>query len=257
MACILNIETSTTVCSVALVNGQELIYNKVETDNPSHAALVGVFTSEALKEMKSKGLKLDAVAVSCGPGSYTGLRIGVSFAKGLCFGEDIPLIAIPTLRVMAEGAKAALAEEGIQSPDALLCPMIDARRMEVYAALYKQDGTEVRGAAADILEDENPYAEYLEKGEVFFFGNGMDKCKTRVANGTILFIDGDPGFCGTEVIGGTARFIDGINPLAQYMAPLAQAAYERGEFENVAYYEPFYLKEFQATVAKNKVLRGR
>jgi tRNA threonylcarbamoyladenosine biosynthesis protein TsaB len=85
----------------------------------------------------------------------------------------------------------------------------------------------------------------------------MDKCKTRVANGTILFIDGDPGFCGTEVIGGTARFIDGINPLAQYMAPLAQAAYERGEFENVAYYEPFYLKEFQATVAKNKVLRGR
>lgn len=230
MACILNIETSTPVCSVALSAEGEILFEKASFEGPSHAVLVGVYVEEALTVLKEKNLRLEAVAVSSGPGSYTGLRIGVSVAKGLCFGYGIPLIGIRTLDILA--STAIRRREG--ASDALYCAMLDARRMEVYAAIYRSDLQTVRETSADVVTAET-YASYLEKGNVCFFGNGAAKCKTVIQSPNALFLDD-------------------IHPLAVEMAPLADRAYEAGRFEDVAYFEPFYLKEFQATIAKNKVL---
>lgn len=230
MSCILNIETSTSVCSLALSAHGEVIFEKVSFDGPSHAALLGVYVEEALAVMKGKELKLDAVAVSSGPGSYTGLRIGVSVAKGLCFGYGIPLLGIPTLEIMA----ATAISQNNSAADYLYCAMLDARRMEVYAAIYDSNLNVVRKTAADVV-DADTYISYLQKGNVCFFGNGAAKCK--------------------EVITApNALFIDMIHPLAENMVSLAEKAYNKGQFEDAAYFEPFYLKEFQATIAKNKVL---
>ncbi|WP_165157677.1 tRNA (adenosine(37)-N6)-threonylcarbamoyltransferase complex dimerization subunit type 1 TsaB [Parabacteroides sp. ZJ-118] len=230
MSLILNIETSTSVCSVALSEGEEVVFEKASFEGPSHAALLGVYAEEALKVAKSEGLKPDAVAVSSGPGSYTGLRIGVSVAKGLCFGYDIPLIGIPTLDVLASAAIRKNKEER----GCLYCAMLDARRMEVYASIYDSRLNTIRATAADIV-DADSYASFLENGKVCFFGDGAAKCKAVITS---------PNAC----------FIDGIYPLAVTMASLSRKAYDEGRFENVAYFEPLYLKEFQATVAKNKVL---
>lgn len=229
MACILNIETSTNVCSAALAIDGNVAWEQTSYEGHSHATLLGVYVEEALREMHSKGHKLDAVAVSSGPGSYTGLRIGVSLAKGLCFGFGIPLLSIPTLKLLAY---TAIQTEPIDG--ALYCPMIDARRMEVYAALFDGQLQPVRGAQADIVTEET-YADTLASHPVCFFGDGAEKCKAVI---TSLH----------------ARFLDGIYPLASHMAPLAEKAYAAKQFEDVAYFEPFYLKEFQATIAKNKVL---
>lgn len=233
MSCILNIETSTSVCSVALSAGGEVVFEKASFDGPSHAALLGVFVEEALAILKAKGKKLDAVAVSSGPGSYTGLRIGVSVAKGLCFGFGIPLIGIPTLEILT----ATVIKERPEATGEIYCAMLDARRMEVYAAIYDAGLNTLRVTSADIV-DADTYALYLEKGKVCFFGNGADKCKPAITSPNALFIDD-------------------IHPLAVNMVPLAEQAFAAGQFENVAYFEPFYLKEFQATVAKNKVLGER
>ncbi len=239
MSCILNIETSTSVCSVALSMDAEVLFEKTSFDGPSHAALLGVFVEEALSVLKEKGRKApDAVAVSSGPGSYTGLRIGVSVAKGLCFGFGIPLISIPTLDIMA----ATVCSKGDSrivpaGGGCLYCAMLDARRMEVYAAIYDSSLVPVRLAAADIV-DAGTYASYLEKGKVCFFGNGASKCKPVITSPNAIFIED-------------------IHPLAVNMVPLAEQAFAAGRFEDTAYFEPFYLKEFQATVAKNKVLGGR
>lgn len=230
MACILNIETSTLVCSVALSIGGEIVFEKVSYEGPSHAALVGVYVEEALQVMKGKGLRLDAVAVSSGPGSYTGLRIGVSVAKGLCFGYGIPLIGIRTLDILTS---AAIRQQG-GAPDRLYCAMLDARRMEVYAAIYDSALHTVRETAADIVTADT-YASYLSSGKVCFFGNGAAKCRSVISSPEAIFLED-------------------IHPLATYMAPLAEAVYASGRFEDTAYFEPFYLKEFQATQAKNKVL---
>lgn len=230
MSCILNIETSTSVCSVALSAEGEVLYEKNSFEGPSHAALLGVYAEEALSVVKSKGLKLDAVAVSSGPGSYTGLRIGVSVAKGLCFGYGIPLISIHTLEVLAV---AALKRPDVEK-DALYCAMLDARRMEVYAAIYDVDLNTVRETSADIV-DADTYASYLEKGKVCFFGNGAAKCSEVITSPNAIFIEE-------------------IYPLAINMVALSEKAFAEGRFEDVAYFEPFYLKEFQATIAKNKVL---
>ena len=230
MSCILNIETSTSVCSVALSSEGEVLFEKSSFEGPSHAALLGVYVEEALGEMKKKGLRLDAVAVSSGPGSYTGLRIGVSVAKGLCFGYGIPLISIHTLEVLAV---AALKEQD-NAADRLYCAMLDARRMEVYAAIYDASLKTVRETSADIV-DADTYAAYLEKGKVCFFGNGAAKCREVITSPN-------------------AFFIDNIHPLAVNMIPLSEKAFAESQFEDVAYFEPFYLKEFQATIAKNKVL---
>ena len=230
MSCILNIDTSTAVCSVALSNNQEIVFNKVSFDGPSHAALLGVYVQEALDEAVKRGLKPDAVAVSSGPGSYTGLRIGVSMAKGLCFGYDIPLISLHTLDIMASEA---IAQNG-GDKDMLYCAMLDARRMEVYAAIYDAALKQRRPDSADIIDTES-YKEFLEGNKICFFGNGAEKCKPVITHPNAIFLDD-------------------IHPLASAMAPLALKAFEEKRFVDVAYFEPFYLKEFQATIAKNKVL---
>ncbi len=227
---LLHIETSTNVCSVALSDKGQLIFEKVSYEGPSHAALAGVFVEEAIQKMKESGGRLDAVAVSSGPGSYTGLRIGASLAKGVCFGYDIPLISVSTLEVLAY---AAVKSHAVDS-SALYCAMIDARRMEVYSALYDARLEVVRQTEAEIITPES-YEGYLDKNEVCFFGNGATKCK--------------------EVIhSDNAYFLDNIYPLAANMIPFAEENYKAGTFVDAAYYEPFYLKEFQATKAANKVL---
>jgi len=192
----------------------------------NHAALLSVFIAEAMEFLKSTSKKPDAVAVSSGPGSYTGLRIGVSTAKGLCYGLDIPLIAVSTLEVLT--AYALQITE--TTANSLFCPMIDARRMEVYAAIYNQEGIIQREISADII-DENSYSEILESHIVYFFGNGAEKCKTTLTHPN-------------------ARFIDGMYPLAENMIVLAEKAYNEKKFVDVAYFEPFYLKEFYTTAAK-------
>lgn len=230
MACILNIETSTSVCSVALSDKGKVVFEKASFEGPSHAALLGVFVEEALSALKEQGRKPDAIAVSSGPGSYTGLRIGVSVAKGLCFGYGIPLIGIHTLDILA----ATVIKQNEGNGNSLYCAMLDARRMEVYAAIYDANLQTVRETSADIV-DAGTYAPYLEKGNVCFFGNGAAKCKEVITSAN-------------------AVFIDEIHPLAVNMVPLSEKAFAEGKLENVAYFEPFYLKEFLATIAKNKVL---
>lgn len=226
---ILSIETATSVCSVAVSEDDKVIYEQVNTEGPSHASLLGVFVQEALDFLKGKGIRLDAVAVSSGPGSYTGLRIGVSEAKGLCYGLGIPLIAVDTLKVMAT----TVLSKGLVGTGDLLCPMIDARRMEVYAEIYDAQLEVVRPVAADIV-DETSYGEFLSKGKVWFFGNGAFKCQDSLPSAN-------------------AGFLAGIYPTAAEMAKLAVEAYRNKAFADAAYYEPFYLKEFVATTPKNKV----
>lgn len=230
MPCILNIETSTQVCSVALAKGKEILFEKVSADGPSHAVLLGCYVEEALSFAKEADLHIDAVAVSAGPGSYTGLRIGVSVAKGICYGSEIPLIAVPTLEILA--SKAVLL---MKNTDALYCPMLDARRMEVYDAVFDACLNLLKETSADIVTQDT-FAGFLQtKKQVYFFGNGASKCKTVITAEKALFIDG-------------------LDPLASDMVPLSVKAFEKNSFVDVAYYEPFYLKEFVATVAKNKVL---
>jgi tRNA threonylcarbamoyladenosine biosynthesis protein TsaB len=195
----------------------------------NHAALLSVFIAEALETLKPTGKKLDAVSVSSGPGSYTGLRIGVSTVKGLCYSYEIPMIAVSTLEVMTVAALKVLDNADV----ALFCPMIDARRMEVYAAFYNSELNLVREIAADII-DENSYQHILNEQPVYFFGNGADKCKTALSHSN-------------------ARFLENITPLAENMIALAEKAYTAQQFVDVAYYEPFYLKEFQTTTPKKQI----
>lgn len=226
MSCILHIETSTQVCSVALSEDGQCIFSKTDFEGPSHAVTLGVYVDEALSFADSHAIPLDAVAVSCGPGSYTGLRIGVSMAKGICYGRNLPLIGIPTPEVMCVPL---LLDEELPE-DALLCPMIDARRMEVYAALYDRALHPVREIEAVII-DESSYEDYLNRGPVYFFGNGAAKCKEKILHPN-------------------ARFVEDIHPLAKWMFPLAEKAFACGDFKDVAYFEPFYLKEFVASKPK-------
>ncbi len=229
MNTILNIDTSTTVCSVALsAEGECLSMRKDESGN-NHSRVIGVFTQQLLQEADSNGWKVAAVALSQGPGSYTGLRIGTSFAKGLCYGMDIPLIAIPTLKIMAWAVAQRLKAEGVHS-DALLCPMIDARRMEVYSAVYDMELNEAEAVSAKIIDQES-FSDLLANRKIYFFGNGSNKCKDAITSHN-------------------ATFIDGVNPLATDMAVMAHEAYNKKEFADVAYFEPFYLKDFIATKPK-------
>jgi len=223
---ILNIETSTNVCSVALSKDSACLFSKSNAEGMNHAALLSVFIAEALEVLKSSGNKLDAVAVSSGPGSYTGLRIGVSTAKGLCYGYGIPLIAVSTLEVLTVQALNLVEDKG----NALFCPMIDARRMEVYAAFYNADGIMQREISADIIDAES-YAGILAAQPVYFFGNGSGKLKTTLTHPN-------------------ARFIDELVPLAINMIPFAVRAFTEKQFVDTAYFEPFYLKEFQTTAPK-------
>jgi tRNA threonylcarbamoyladenosine biosynthesis protein TsaB len=175
---------------------------------------------------RQRRIRLDAVAVSSGPGSSTGLRIGVSEAKGLSYGLGIPLIAVPTARIMASMMK--------DNGDALLCPMIDARRMEVYATFFDRSLNVIRETSADVV-GEGSYDDLLEEREILFFGNGAEKCRSVITHPN-------------------ARFIENVHPLASGMIPLAEKAFADKAFVDVAYFEPFYLKEFVETIPKNKVI---
>ena len=228
MSCILNIDTSTNVCSVAVSQDGACIFDKEDHSGPNHAERLGAFVDEALSFIDNHAIPLDAVAVSCGPGSYTGLRIGVSMAKGICYGRDVKLLAVPTLELLCVPV---LLREMVTDDDALLCPMLDARRMEVYAQLFTRSLREVRPIQADVV-DADTYREYLDKHPVYFFGNGAMKCKEVIDHPN-------------------AHFIEGIEALAKNMLPLAERRMAREEFEDVAYFEPFYLKEFVATKPKN------
>ncbi|MDR1527936.1 MAG: tRNA (adenosine(37)-N6)-threonylcarbamoyltransferase complex dimerization subunit type 1 TsaB [Dysgonamonadaceae bacterium] len=230
MPCLLIIETATPVCSVTLSIDNESVFDRINISGASHAVVLGVFVSEAVRYARKQNLSIDAVAVSAGPGSYTGLRIGISEAKGLCYGFGIPLIAVPTLKILA----LQTLHRAPCLTDPLFCPMIDARRMEVYAAIYDTHFNEIRPVQADII-DENSYKEYLAKQPVVFAGNGSDKCRPVIHSSN-------------------AVFVENIYPSARVMIPLAEEAFARKEFVDVAYFEPFYLKEFQATMARNKVL---
>ena len=227
MSCILNIETSTDVCSVAISDSGQVIFNKEDHSGPNHAVKLGVYVDEALDFLDSHGLPLEAMAVSCGPGSYTGLRIGVSMAKGICYGRGVKLIAVPTLELMAVPV---LLGEHPEEEDALIVPMLDARRMEVYAEVLDRALKVVRPIQADIV-DADTYKEYLDQHHVYFFGNGAAKCMETINHPN-------------------AHLIEGIEPLAKNMAPLAEKRFVEGKFEDVAYFVPFYLKDFVAKMPK-------
>ena len=224
---LLNIETTTDFCSVSLSDSDKVLLNVADSQGQNHASLLSVFVQQALNYAKSEGRKIDAIAVSAGPGSYTGLRIGVSTAKGLCFGFNIPLIAIETLQIMN-----VTAMQNIDKSDEniLLCPMIDARRMEVFCALYKSDGTIFNEIKAEIIT-ENSFADVLKNNIIYFIGTGANKCKPLLQHQN-------------------CRFIDNIFPLAENMISLSNEKFQQKIFEDITYFEPFYLKEFQATKAK-------
>lgn len=223
MAVILHIETSTNVCSVAVSEDGQCIFDQVERGGMSHAEKLGTMVDEALSFTDNHAIPFDAVAVSCGPGSYTGLRIGVSMAKGVCYGRDLKLISIPTLELLCVPP---LLGEKIADEASLLCPMLDARRMEVYAGLYSRALKPVRPIQADVVTSET-YQEWLDKGPVYFFGNGAAKCMDVINHPN-------------------ARLIEDVEPLAKWMMPLAERRFLNGQFEDVAYFEPFYLKDFVA-----------
>ena len=226
----MNIETSTDVCSVAISDSGQVIFNKEDHSGPNHAVKLGVYVDEALDFLDSHGLPLEAVAVSCGPGSYTGLRIGVSMAKGICYGRGVKLIAVPTLELMAVPV---LLGEHPEEEDALIVPMLDARRMEVYAEVLDRALKVVRPIQADIV-DTDTYKEYLDQHHVYFFGNGAAKCMETINHPN-------------------AHLVEGIEPLAKNMAPLAEKRFVEGKFEDVAYFVPFYLKDFVAKMPKKLI----
>ena len=232
MANILNIETSTDVCSVALTSEGQVLDHRENYDGQTHATLLSQYVKDMLDYARSREMKLDAIAVSIGPGSYTGLRIGLSEAKGLAFGLQVPLIGVNTLQLMTVST---MFNHFIEEDKVLYVPMIDARRMEVYTAAYTPALDAVVEPQAMIL-DEHSFEAQLEQGyTLVLMGNGSDKARQ------VLSRDG-------------VRFIEGIKPVAVDMLALAEKAYREGNFIDVAYSTPLYLKEFQATKPKNPVL---
>lgn len=223
---ILNIETAAQICSVCLSQNGKVVAIRESNEKNSHAAQLSVFIHEIINEAGIERTGIKAIAVSKGPGSYTGLRIGVSTAKGLAYGLGIPLISVSTLQAMALG----LSSEDKFTPQTLFAPMIDARRMEVYTAFYNAQNRQVKNITADII-NENSYADYLAKQPVVFFGDGAAKCKKIIKHSN-------------------AAFAENQNPSSRYMAPIAESKLNANEFEDVAYFEPFYLKNFIATKPK-------
>lgn len=223
MSLILQLETSTTSCSVALAQAGKVLSYKTINQRNIHAEVITVFIDEIFANNHLKYNKLDAVAVSAGPGSYTGLRIGVSTAKGLCFSLEKPLISVETLLAMAAGYLARF-----QKPTEekfLLCPMIDARRMEVYTALFDQDLKQIEPTAAKIIDAES-FKTVLDQHKIIFFGDGAAKCSTVLSQHP------------------NAVFIDDFFNEAVDMTTLSAEKFWLQQFEDVAYFEPFYLKDF-------------
>jgi len=236
MALILILESSTEVCSVALSEGGKLNDLEESGEGLNHSRLLTVFAEKILKRNRLNPSEVDAFAVSKGPGSYTGLRIGVSAAKGLCFATGKPLLAISTIDAMASYLAQHPDEFELALDDStLICPMIDARRMEVYHAVYNKLGKVVNPVSAKIIT-ENSFEELFKKNRIVFFGNGAVKCRKVIGNTNAVFKGPDKA---------SARF----------MASLAEKYFNSGKYEDVAYFEPFYLKDFIATTPKNKVIK--
>lgn len=231
MATILNIETSTEVCSVALTCEGQVLEHHENYDGQTHATLLSAYVKDALEYVRTRELKLDAVAVSMGPGSYTGLRIGLSEAKGLAFGMEVPLIGVNTLQLLVV---TTMFHNFFDEDDILYVPMIDARRMEVYTAAYTSALQAVIEPQAMII-DENSFSDILVEHKVVFMGNGSNKVREVIKHPN-------------------AVFVDGIKPVALEMMALAEKAFRESDFIDVAYSTPLYLKEFQATTPKKKVL---
>ncbi len=230
MSRIILIETSTSLCSTALVEDEKVVCERISDEPRAHASKTAMFVSEMLSE---KGLKVsdcDAVAVSKGPGSYTGLRVGVSTAKGLCFGAGVPMISVGTLDTLVWQAL-----DGNMLPEdcRYIIPMIDARRMEVYTGIFTPDGKQISPTVAQII-DADSFKDQLAEGQVLFIGDGADKCKDTLTSPN-------------------ARFIQCCPKAASMMHPALEAL-EAKQFEDVAYFEPFYLKEFITTVSKKKII---
>ena len=230
MANILNIETSTDVCSVALSAEGQAIDHYENYEGQTHATLLSQFINDALNTAHRKEKKLDAIAVSIGPGSYTGLRIGLSQAKGLAFGLDLPLIGVNTLQLLTVSAMF----QHFFDDDMLFVPMIDARRMEVYTAVYNNALEDIMPPQPMIL-DSNSFSNLLESNNLLFMGNGSDKARDVIRHPN-------------------AQFLPGIKPVALDMIALSEKALREQRFLDVAYSTPLYLKDFQATVPKKKVL---
>ena len=216
---ILCIETSTNCCSAAITIEGQAVASKENLKGANHASELPIFIEQLLDTAREQGWRLDAVAFSQGPGSYTGLRIGAATAKGICYGLHIPLIPVDTLQIMCAAAK-----DQQSNIDGILCPMLDARRMEVYTAMYQFNDLEALSKVEAKIIDEQSFCEELKKQKIYFFGNGAEKCKTVIQSEH-------------------AQFIDGIIPQAKYMGALAEKAPQLN-IKQMAYYEPFYLKEF-------------
>jgi len=228
MSLILNIESSSKICSVSLSEKGNLLYLKESDDKEySHSRLLTLYIEDVFSKTGFKTSDLQAVAVSKGPGSYTGLRIGVSTAKGIAYSLGIPLISVGTLESMA-----LRVSENYKEKDSLYCPMLDARRMEVYCALYDNRNQIIKEISADIIT-RNSFSEYLEKNKIIFFGDGASKCKEIIKHNN-------------------AFFLENINPSSKDMITYSYKSFINKEFEDIAYFEPFYLKDFIATVPKNK-----
>ncbi len=233
MATILNIETSGTTCSAALTSEGMILAHRENFDGRNHAALLSDFVKYCLDHAREHSMKLDAVAVSMGPGSYTGLRIGLSEAKGLAYALDIPMIGIPTLELLA--TRVMFSSDDID-PDSIFIPMVDARRMEVYTAAY-DFGLRPLLAPQPLILDADSYAELRGTGRpLLYFGSGAEKAQEVFASDS------------------QARFVPGVEALAVDMIALAERAFARRDFIDTAYSTPLYLKDFQATTPKHKVL---
>lgn len=242
------LDSSTEVCSAALVQDGKVVAERINRAASNHAALLPTYVQELQTEARERGITVDSIVLSEGPGSYTGLRIGASLAKGLCYGAGLPLYAVPTLAIMAYSATEALQEQGItnlenltEATDILICPMIDARRMEVYCALYDHQIREVQTLAA-VVVDEQSFADLLDKHIIYFCGNGAEKCKTVIKHKN-------------------ARWIDKIVPTGAAAGVLVEkmlttnSLFKIVDGKEIAYFEPNYLKEFVAAQSHVKGLK--
>jgi len=227
VAILLNIETATTVCSVSLSENNKLLAYKELNSGYAHAENLTIFIQDVLKDSGIAISKIDAIAVSMGPGSYTGLRIGFSVAKGLCYALNKPIIVIDTLQALASNYKMKLLAQNM-----LLCPMIDARRMEVYCGIYNSELKIIEAVRAEIV-DKNSFKKLLLNNKIVFFGDGAEKCKNILGNNL------------------NAMIVENIFPSALAMVELANEKFVKNQFENLAYCEPFYLKEFAGSSKTN------
>jgi tRNA threonylcarbamoyladenosine biosynthesis protein TsaB len=231
---IICLETATNLCSVALCDSEGVISLRESNESKSHASVLTVFIEEILKENRIRANDLKAVAVSKGPGSYTGLRIGVSVAKGIAYGASIPLIGVETTLSMFWGISASQISGKVMDKDMLFCPMLDARRMEVYYAIYDCNGNKIKDISAEII-NEDSFIKIPESKKILFFGDGAQKCKEVINRKNAFFAD------------------DYMLSATSMHKPVIQA-FNNNNFEDVAYFEPLYLKDFITSLPRKNIL---